>query len=115
MLHRVLGARGLGDVLCNLPCQYPLLMSTAVKRVLPADWMLLNLKCNTDSFHILLVLLSFQASAFHSGFLEHVANKYCTPGDVQTRSAVKDSLMTGEGSAILQKQLWGALPSIPLP
>lgn len=79
MLHWIVRAHGLGDVLCNLPCQYPLLMCTAVKRVLPADWMLLNLKCNTDSFHILPVLLSFQASVFHSGFLEHVANKYCTP------------------------------------
>lgn len=69
MLHRVLGAHGLGDVLCNLPCQYSLLTSTAVKRVLPADWMLPNLKCNTDYFHLLPVLLSFQASAFHSGFL----------------------------------------------
>lgn len=28
---------------------------------------------------------------------------------------VKDPPVTGEGSAILQKQLWGALPSTPLP
>lgn len=46
MLHRVLKAHGLGDALCNLPCQYPSLTSTAVKRVLPADWVLLNLKCD---------------------------------------------------------------------
>ena len=48
MLHRVLKACGLGDALCNLPCQYPSLTSTAVKRVLPADWVLLNLKSNAD-------------------------------------------------------------------
>lgn len=48
MLHRVLKARGLGDALCNLPCQYPSLTSAAVKKVLPADWVLLNLKRDAD-------------------------------------------------------------------
>lgn len=67
MLHRVLKACGLGDA--------------PVERVLPADWVLLNLKC----LPCMILLPLFQVFASHSGFLEGL-------GDVNVGNMYKDSL-----------------------
>lgn len=92
VLHRVLKACGLGDALCNLPCQYPLLTSTAVKRVLPADWVLLHLKCDADFTslawfscfhfkHLLPMLGSWSMWQNHTVFTP----RRCTHGERGTR------------------------------
>lgn len=99
MLHRVLKARGLGDALCNLPCQYPLPTSAAVMRDLSADRVLLNLKCDADS-----------PSAFSSSicfpFLQHVAKPHCVhPQEMYSQGVChKDSLVMCQGNAFLQRQ-----------
>lgn len=115
MLHRVLKAHGLGDALCNLPCQYPSLTSTAVKRVLPADWMLLNLRCNAD-FPSLAMALLLSLQAFTSRSWSTWQKYRIHPQETYAWGAWdENSLITCEGNILLQRQRWGALPSSPLP